>query len=71
MKLEDEIKEIKCDIKNIKENHLCHIQSEISDMKITVKGVSTNQDWLMKFFWIIATTSVAGLVTGILNLVNN
>lgn len=69
MKLEDEIKEIKCDIKNIKENHLSHIQEEITNMKVTVSTVSTNQDWLMKFFWIIATTSVAGLVTGILNLI--
>lgn len=69
MKLEDEIKEIKCDIKNIKENHLRHIQEEITNMKVTVSTVSTNQDWLMKFFWIIATTSVAGLVTGILNLI--
>jgi len=69
MKLEDEIKEIKRDIKNIKENHLSHIQEEITNMKVTVSTVSTNQDWLMKFFWIIATTSVAGLVTGILNLI--
>ena len=43
------------------DNHIAHIIPEITK-------VQTNQEWLMKFFWIIATTSVGGLVTGILNL---
>ncbi len=66
--IEEKIKAIETDIKNIKENHLYHIQNDISNMKVSVKEVSTNQNWLMKFFWIIASTSVAGLITGIINL---
>ena len=49
------------DIKEIKENHLAHIKEILAVVK-------TNQDWLMRFFWIVATTSVAGLITGIINL---
>ena len=66
--IEEKIKAIETDIKNIKENDLYHIQNDISNMKVSVKEVSTNQNWLMKFFWIIASTSVAGLITGIINL---
>ena len=55
------IEKIESDIKEIKENHLAHIKEILAVVK-------TNQDWLMRFFWIVATTSVAGLITGIINL---
>jgi len=59
--MEKRIEKIEADIREIKENHLSHI---LEDMAI----VKTNQQWLMKFFWIVATASVAGLITGIINL---
>ena len=59
--MEKRIEKIESDIEEIKENHLAHIKEILAVVK-------TNQDWLMKFFWIIATASVAGLVTGIINL---
>lgn len=59
--MEKRIEKIESDIKEIKDNHLSHIQV---DMEV----VKTNQQWLMKFFWIVATASVAGLITGIINL---
>ena len=67
--MQTEINNIKEDIRKIKENHLTHIQDDISEIKISMKGFSTNQDWLMRFFWIIATTSIGGLITGIFNLI--
>lgn len=58
----DETKEIKGDIKIIKENHLTHIQAS------TVK-LETNVDWLMRYHWIIATSSIGALVAGIINFI--
>lgn len=59
--MEKRIKKIEADIKEIKDNHLSHIQ-------VDMEAVKTNQQWLMKFFWIVVTASVAGLITGIINL---
>ena len=59
--MEKRIEKIESDIKEIKDNHLSHIQV---DMEV----IKTNQQWLMKFFWIVATASIAGLITGIINL---
>ena len=59
--MEKRIEKIEADIKEIKDNHLSHIQEDMAVVK-------TNQQWLMKFFWIVATASVAGLITGIINL---
>jgi hypothetical protein len=59
--MEKRIEKIEADIKEIKDNHLSHIQEDMAIVK-------TNQQWLMKFFWVVATASVAGLITGIINL---
>jgi hypothetical protein len=59
--MERRIEKIEADIKEIKDNHLSHIEEDMAVVK-------TNQQWLMKFFWIVATASVAGLITGIINL---
>lgn len=48
-------------VNEIKDNHLAHIQTELTK-------VSTDVDWLKRFFWIIATASIGGLVTAIINL---
>ncbi len=59
--MEKRIETIENQIRDIKENHLSHIQEDLAMVK-------TNQQWLMRFFWIVATASVAGLITGIINL---
>ena len=59
--MEKRIERIESDIKEIKENHLSHIQEDMAVVK-------TNQQWIMKFFWVVITASVAGLITGIINL---
>ncbi|MDO8469565.1 MAG: hypothetical protein Q7S84_00910 [bacterium] len=48
-------------VDEIKNNHLPHI-----DGKLT--RVCTDLDWLKRFFWIVATASVGGLIAALLNL---
>ena len=47
----------------IKDNHLAHLKDDLTETK-------TNVDWLMRFFWIVASSSVGALVVGIINLMN-
>ncbi len=61
MPMEKRIENLENDIKQIKDNHLSHIQEDLAVVK-------TNQEWIMKFFWIMATASIAGLITGLINL---
>ena len=49
-------------VNEIKDNHLVHIQTKI--MKVV-----TDVDWLKRFFWIIATASIGGLVAALINLI--
>lgn len=51
---------IEADIKNIKENHLAHLQEDVTK-------VSTNVNWLMKYHWIIMSASIGSLVVGLIN----
>ena len=48
-------------VNEIKDNHLVHMQTDLTK-------VSTDVDWLKRFFWIIATASIGGLVAAIINL---
>ena len=48
-------------VNEIKDNHLSHIQADLTK-------VTTDVDWLKRFFWVIATASVGGLITAIINL---
>ena len=48
-------------VNEIKDNHLVHLQNDITK-------VSTDVDWLKRFFWIIATASVGGLIGALINL---
>ncbi|MBP7804679.1 MAG: hypothetical protein KA052_00455 [Candidatus Pacebacteria bacterium] len=59
--MEKRIEKLEEDIKEIKENHLSHIQEDLAVVK-------TNQEWIMKFFWIVSSASIAGLITGLINL---
>lgn len=48
-------------VNEIKDNHLLHIQTDLTK-------VSTDVDWIKRFFWLIATASIGGLITAVLNL---
>ena len=59
---EKKVNTIHDDIKDIKENHLAHIQVDMTK-------VTTNVEWLLKYHWIVATAAIGGLIAGLLNLV--
>ena len=65
------IDNLKIDFKNMKDNHLSHIQKDVTDLKIGMNGVKTDVSWLKRFFWIIATASVGALLAGIINIIIN
>jgi hypothetical protein len=48
-------------VNEIKDNHLAHMMTDLTK-------VGTDVDWLKRFFWIIATASIGGLITAIINL---
>lgn len=58
--------ETKLDI--IKDNHLAHVQADMEKQSIDIAKQTTNVEWLMKFFWVIATASIGGLVASLFNL---
>ena len=58
---EKKVNTIHEDIKEIKENHLAHIQTDITRL-------ATNQEWLLKTYWIVVTASMGGLIAGLFNL---
>ena len=60
--MEKRIEKIESEITEIKENHLAHIKEVLAVVK-------TNQEWITRFFWILISASVAGLITGIINLI--
>ena len=43
------------------DNHMHEILPKLTE-------VDTNQKWLMRFFWVIATASIGSLVASVLNL---
>ena len=48
-------------VNEIKNNHLPHLLQKLTK-------TSTDVDWLKRFFWIVATASIGGLITALLNL---
>jgi len=48
-------------VNDIKDNHLVHLQTHLTK-------IGTDVDWLKRFFWVIATASVGGLIAAIINL---
>ena len=41
---------------------------EMGKIKTDIGEIKTDLEWLKKFFWVIAGSSIAGLATGLLNL---
>ena len=57
----EKINTIHDEIKDIKEDHLVHIEVDMATVR-------ANQEWLMKTYWIIATAAIGGLIVGLFNL---
>lgn len=61
-KLQDErLDRVEKTVNEIKDNHLAHIQTDLTK-------VSTDVDWLKRFFWLVATASIGGLIAAVINL---
>jgi len=60
-KIESSLTSLKNDMRVVKENHLSHLEAKM-------EKVVTDVSWLKKFFWIIATASIGGFLSGIINL---
>lgn len=48
-------------VNDIKDNHLAHLQTDVTK-------IGTDVDWLKRFFWVISTASIGGLIAAIINL---
>jgi hypothetical protein len=57
-----DFKEVKDIITNLRDNHIAHLSADVVRVK-------TNQEWQIKFFWVITTAAVGSMVVGILNLI--
>ena len=58
---DERIDRVEKTVNEIKDNHLVHLKNDVTK-------VSTDVDWLKRFFWIIATASVGGLIGALINL---
>lgn len=51
----DDVREIRDTLKIVQENHLHHIETDMARMAGDV-------EWLKKFFWLVATGVIGGLI---------
>ena len=58
----ERLEKVEDSIIGLKENHLTNMATDISSVKADI-------DWLKRFLFIVATASVGGLITGVLNLI--
>jgi len=67
-RLETALPSICKDITEIKNNHLHGIEQDIKALTRCTGAMKTDLTWLKKFFWVIATTSLGGLIAQLFNL---
>jgi len=67
----EKLKNLEKNVELIRDNHLPHIQDSIQGIKIDLIKTRTDVAWIKRFFWIIATTSIGALITGIIQLIIN
>lgn len=61
-KLEAKIDDAQECLNDFRENHFFHLQSAVDKLQV-------NQQWLLKFFWLIATASVGSLTASVFDLI--
>lgn len=59
---DERLERLEKSVNEIKDNHLVHLQTDMTK-------VGTDVDWLKRFFWVIATASVGGLIAALINLI--
>jgi len=63
--INDEVKETLA----IHAENLKVANSEMGAVKIDLAQVKADVSWLVRFFWVVSSASIGGLITGILNLI--
>lgn len=63
--------EIKEDLRFIKDNHLRHIEGSINKIENDLIKVNTNQEWQLKFFWVVVSSAVGSLILQVLQAIYN
>lgn len=48
-------------------DHVKEIAEEVSLIRVEMSCIKTDVDWMKRFFWIVASSSVGALVMGMLN----
>lgn len=66
--MEDEIQQIKNEIREIKENHLVHIEKDLIEIKVNYAVLGADLVWLKKFLFIVTSASIGSLIAGLFNL---
>jgi archaellum component FlaC len=52
-------------------NEMGSVKDELSNLREDISAVKTDVEWLKKFFWIVATSSVGALATGLISLIEH
>ena len=47
---------------------LGNVEDKLSRLNTKIATIQTDMDWIKKFFWIVATASIGGLVTTLLSV---
>ena len=61
--LEKGLDEVRGDVKEIRDNHLSHIQGSLN-------VVVNDMDWIKRFFWILATSSIGSMIANIVGFMS-
>jgi CII-binding regulator of phage lambda lysogenization HflD len=64
------MKNLKRELSHIRENHLEHIKSAITDLKVQVSDNRKDIKWLAKIQWAVVT-GLAGNLIGVIYLIMN
>lgn len=59
---------IRNDVRELRANDQKHEEASTS-LQLSVTEMKTDVAWLKRFFWIVATSSIGALVTGLLNFI--
>ncbi len=53
------------------EKHIETTNKEMGEVKNDLAKVKTDVSWLKRFFWVVSTSSIGALITGLINLLIN
>ncbi len=67
--MDERIAKIEKQVDVILNNHLPHLSDAVATVDVNLAKITTNVDWIMRFFWIVTTSSIGALGAAVLGLV--